>query len=109
MKWKDKIKDNSLIIIVLAIIIFLSLVMALWFSLTTNKISLGNDNNANLNQIQQKLDKEFDNQKTKFALEFDTYQKQWRDLLDDIKEFSLSTDNSKEPEVKIENENPEKK
>lgn len=59
--------------------------------------------------FQQKLDKEFDNQKTKFALEFDTYQKQWRDLLDDIKEFSLSTDNSKEPEVKIENENPEKK
>lgn len=38
--------------------------------------------------FQKSLNLEFESQKTKFTQEFENYKQQWRDLLDDMKEFS---------------------
>lgn len=65
MKWKDKIRNNSLLIMVIVIIVFLSLVMFAWISFTSKSIALDENSKTNLNQLQQELDKEAELEKKK--------------------------------------------
>ena len=47
--------------------------------------------------FQKSLNVEFESQKTKFTQEFENYKQQWRDLLDDMKEFSSTNGDLKTP------------